>query len=134
MIFVLTIRRAPVDSITKDGYFDDQGLAKRRLVPIIANSCTLFFYACGDYMWSERKTIRVKVNFLILYKKKKHCRMTCLKWKENRKEHTKEDLFKLSSDNVYLLLVSFCRFHKTFGLNQIVSIRDLLFFFIFNFI
>ena len=34
------------------GYLDDQNLAKRRLVPIIANSCTPFFYACADYMWS----------------------------------------------------------------------------------
>ena len=43
--------------------------------------------------------------------------MTCHKWKESRKEHTEEDLFNLSSDSVYFLFVSFCRFHKTFGPN-----------------
>ena len=43
--------------------------------------------------------------------------MPCLKWKENSKENTEEALFNLSSDNVYLFFVSFCRFHKTFGLN-----------------
>ena len=41
----------------------------------------------------------------------KHSKMPCLKWKENRKEQTEEDLFNLSSDNVYLLFVSFARFH-----------------------
>ena len=51
----------------------------------------------------------------------------------NRKDCTEEDLFNLSSDTVYLLFVSFCRFHKTFGFNQIVSMRDLLFFLVFNF-
>ena len=60
--------------------------------------------------------------------------MPCLKWKENRKEHREEDLFNLSSDNVYLLFVSYGRFHKTFGFNQIVSMRDLPFLFMFNFI
>ena len=43
--------------------------------------------------------------------------MACLKWKENRKEHTEEALFNLSSDNVYLLFVSFGRFNKTFAFN-----------------
>ena len=43
--------------------------------------------------------------------------MPCLKCKENKKENTEEDLFNLPSDNVYLLFVSFCRFHKTFGFN-----------------
>ena len=36
----------------KVGHFSNQGPAKRRLVPIIADSCTLFFYACGEYMRS----------------------------------------------------------------------------------
>ena len=49
--------------------------------------------------------------------KRKHCKMPCLKRKENREEHTGEDLFNLSSDNVYLLFVSFGRFHKTFAFN-----------------
>ena len=52
----------------------------------------------------------------------------------HKKEHTEEDLFSLSSDNVYLLFVSLCRFHETFGLNQIVSMRDPFFLLIFNFI
>ena len=43
--------------------------------------------------------------------------MPCLKWKENRKEHTEENLFNLLSDNVYLLFVSFVRLHKTFAFN-----------------
>ena len=43
--------------------------------------------------------------------------MPCVKWKENKKEHTEEDIFNLSSDNVYLLFVSFDRFHKTFAFN-----------------
>ena len=47
----------------------------------------------------------------------KHCKMTCPKWKANKKEHTQEDLFNLLCDNVYLPISSFCRFHKTFGLN-----------------
>ena len=38
--------------------------------------------------------------------------MTYLKWKANKKEHTEEDLFNLSSNNVYHLFVSFCRIHK----------------------
>ena len=37
--------------------------------------------------------------------------------KKNRKEHTEEDIFNLSSDNVYLLFVSFGRFHKIFAFN-----------------
>ena len=49
--------------------------------------------------------------------KRKHCKMPCLKWKENRKEYTQEDLFNLSSYNVYLLFVSFVRLHKTFAFN-----------------
>ena len=36
--------------------------------------------------------------------KRKHCKMPCVKWKENKKEHTEEDIFNLSSNNVYLLL------------------------------
>ena len=60
--------------------------------------------------------------------------MPCPKWKENRKKRMDEDHFNVSSDNVYLLFVSFGRFHKTFVFNKIVSMRDLLFFFIFNFI
>ena len=50
-------------------------------------------------------------------RKKKHCKMTYLNWKGNRKEHTEEALYTFSSDNVYLLFVSFCRFHETFGPN-----------------
>ena len=49
--------------------------------------------------------------------RKKHCKVTYLNWKANRKEHTEEVLNNLSSDNVYVLLVSFCRFHENFGLN-----------------
>ena len=49
--------------------------------------------------------------------KRKHCEMPCVKWKENRKEHKEEDMFNLSPDNVYLLFVSFGRFHKTFAFN-----------------
>ena len=49
--------------------------------------------------------------------KRKQCKMPCLKWKENRKEHTEEDLINLSSDNVSLLFVSYGCFHKTFGFN-----------------
>ena len=47
----------------------------------------------------------------------KHCKVPYLNWKANREDHTEEALDNLSSDNVYLLFVSFCRFHKTFGLN-----------------
>ena len=43
--------------------------------------------------------------------------MTCPNSKENTEEYTQEDFFNLSSDNVYFLFLSFCRFHKTFGLN-----------------
>ena len=37
----------------------------------------------------------------------KNYKMTYFKWKANEKEHTEEDLFNLSSDNVFLLFVSF---------------------------
>ena len=37
--------------------------------------------------------------------------------KQTEKEHTEEDHFNLSSDNVYLLFVLFCRFHENFDLN-----------------
>ena len=47
----------------------------------------------------------------------KHCKVTYLNWKANRKDHTEEALHNLSSDIVYLPFVSFCRFHETFGLN-----------------
>ena len=33
------------------------------------------------------------------------------------KRSTEGGLYNLSSDNVYLLFVSFCRFHETFRLN-----------------
>ena len=36
---------------------------------------------------------------------------------QTEKEHTEEDHLNLSSYNVYLLFVSFCRFHENFGLN-----------------
>ena len=36
--------------------------------------------------------------------------------KQTEKEHTEEDHFNLSSDNVYLLYVSFRRFHENIGL------------------
>ena len=58
--------------------------------------------------------------------KKKHCKVTYLNWKVNRKEHTVEALHNLSSNNVYLLFVSLCRFHETFNLNQGVSMPHLL--------
>ena len=66
-------------------------------------------------MWSEQKAIRLIVTFLLAMMK--HCKVTYLKWKANRKEQLEEALYKLSSDNVYLLFVSFCRFHEKFGLN-----------------
>ena len=40
-----------------------------------------------------------------------------LSGKQTEKEHREEDHFNLSSDNVYLLFVSFCRFHVNFDLN-----------------
>ena len=57
-----------------------------------------------------------------------HTQLSCnlernvVKWltlteKQTEKEHTENDHFNLSSDNVYLLFVSFCRFHETFGIN-----------------
>ena len=51
----------------------------------------------------------------LLSSRKKHCKLPYLNCKANRTEHAEEDLFNLSSDNVYLLFVSFCRFHKNFG-------------------
>ena len=48
---------------------------------------------------------------------KKHYKVTYLNWKGNTKEHMEEALWNLSSDNVYVLLVSFCRFHANIGLN-----------------
>ena len=48
---------------------------------------------------------------------KKHCKVTYLKWKGNRKEHTVEAFYNLSYDNVYLLFLSFFCFHETCGLN-----------------
>ena len=56
VVFVLTLRRAPVNRISCF-VFGDQCLTKTLLVPIIADSCTrfffnFFFYACGEYMWS----------------------------------------------------------------------------------
>ena len=60
--------------------------------------------------------------------------MTYLNCKGNRKDHTEEALYNLSCDNVNLLFVLFCRFHETFGLNKNVSMRDLLFLFMFDFI
>ena len=44
---------------------------------------------------------------------------TVVKWltltgKQTEKEHKEQDLFNLSSDNVYLHFVSFCRFHENF--------------------
>ena len=48
--------------------------------------------------------------------KKKKIKVTYLNWKGNTKEHREEALLNLSSDNVYLLFVSFCRFHENFGL------------------
>ena len=43
-------------------------LEKRRLLPIIDDSGTMISYACGFYMWSERKAIRLIVNFIVSYK------------------------------------------------------------------
>ena len=48
--------------------------------------------------------------------KKKHCEVTYINSKRNTKEHTEEAPKDLSSDSVYLLFVSFCRFHDNFGL------------------
>ena len=48
---VVTTSRAPVNSI--GGYFDNEVVAKRRLLPIIDESGTLLFCACGDYMSSH---------------------------------------------------------------------------------
>ena len=44
VVFVLRTRRAPVNGISC--YFSDQGPAKRRLFPLIADSRTLFFFLC----------------------------------------------------------------------------------------
>ena len=44
-------------------------------------------------------------------------KLLTLTGKQTEKEHTEEDDFNLSSDNVYLLLVLFCRFHENFGRN-----------------
>ena len=49
--------------------------------------------------------------------KKKNSKVTYLNWEANRKEHTEEALYNLSYENVYLLFLSFCRFHETCGLN-----------------
>ena len=59
-------------------------------MPIIADSCTLFFYACGDYTWSLRKTIRLIVKFL--QSRNKYCIVTYLDRKANSKEHKEEAL------------------------------------------
>ena len=42
----------------------------------------------------------------------KHFKMSYVKGRADRTENTEEVLFNLSSDNIYLLFVSFCRFHK----------------------
>ena len=42
--------------------------------------------------------------------------MIFLNWKANRKEQLEEALYTLSSVNVYLLYVSFCRFYENFAL------------------
>ena len=52
----------------------------------------------------------------LLQSRKKNCKMTYVKWKANRKEHTEENPLNLSSDNVHLFFVSFCRFHQNFWL------------------
>ena len=62
-MFVVRTRIAQVNSIT--GYFDDQVLAKRRILPIIDESGTLPYCACGDYTWCCRKARRLIVNFLM---------------------------------------------------------------------
>ena len=49
--------------------------------------------------------------------RKKHCKLTYLNWKENKKEHTEQTLQNLSSDDVYALFVLFRRLHENFGLN-----------------
>ena len=66
VVSVITKRRAPVIRISC--FFNDQVLAKRRLLPITAESGTMFLMR-GDYIWSERKTLGLKVNFLISRKK-----------------------------------------------------------------
>ena len=42
----------------------------------------------------------------------KPCKMSYVKWRANSEEHTEEALFNLSFNNIYLLFVSFCHFHK----------------------
>ena len=49
-------------------YFDDEVLGQMRLLPTIADSGTLISYTCRLYMWSERKAIRLIVNFFVSYK------------------------------------------------------------------
>ena len=61
-MFVVTTRRAAVKS-TLGLFRCDQVLQKGRLLPIIADSGTLISDASGFYMWSDRKAIRLIVNF-----------------------------------------------------------------------
>ena len=48
----------------------------------------------------------------LLQSRAKHCKMSYVKWRANSKEHIEKALFNLSYDNIYLFIVSFCRFHK----------------------
>ena len=74
--------------------------------------------ACGV----NKKTIRLKVCFIIKNKLFYNLERNVVNWltlykKQTEKEQTEEDHFNLSFDNVYLLFLSFCRFHENFGLN-----------------
>ena len=66
-----------------------------------------------------KKSTSCDSHFSFKLEKKKRCEVTYLNWKGKTKEHmyTEEALYNLSCDNVYLLLVSFCRCHENFGLN-----------------
>ena len=54
--------------------------------------------------------------------------------KNTRKKHSRSYHLIIMMSIFSLLFSSFCRFHGTFGVNQIVSMPDLLFLFIFEFI
>ena len=54
--------------------------------------------------------------------------------KNTRKKHSRSYHLIFMMCIFSLLFASFCRFHATFGVNQIVSVPDLLFLFIFEFI
>ena len=82
------------------------------LSPLTVAHCLLYVeITCGV---NEKQLVS---DLTFIYARKKHRKVTYLNWKANRKEHPVETLYKLSSDNVYLLFVSFFRVHENFGLN-----------------